>query len=242
MRGKKGLDYIDWSISMGMFIVAVTALFVFLKPGAHPESDQETLVKIVEKNFLEQTQWFVHETPLYVRNFQDLFGASQQALIHVRATGDIRFSAVRPASQARYEPITVTPGQVTFNCNITPCDSTNFTIIGTTTLVADTIDMEYECIPNNQPPVCTAILGATITYEGLQQIEINALSTANYNTIRNSWTYPLQKEFAIYQDGNKIIGGQEPTSQGNVFVKELKLQVINNQGVKTSTVINIKVW
>ncbi|HLC71989.1 MAG TPA: hypothetical protein VJH37_00235 [Candidatus Nanoarchaeia archaeon] len=242
MRGKKGLDYIDWSISMGMFIIAVTALFVFLKPGAHPESDQETLVKIVEKNFLEQAQWFIHETPLYVKHFQDLYGTGQQALIHVRAEGNIRFSAVRPASHGRYELITQTPRQLTFNCNIAPCDDSNFTIIGTTERMSDTIDLEYECIPANQPLTCTAILGATITYEGLQQAEINTLSTANYNTIRSSWMYPLQKEFAIYQDGNKIIGGQEPVQQGNIFVKELKMQVINAQGVKTPTVINIKVW
>ena len=241
MKGKKGLDYIDWSISMGIFIIAITALFVFLKPGARPDHNQDTLVSIVEKNFLEKTQWYVHETPIFVEHLADKWGSGQEALIEVKANGDIRFSAVKPSSDARYDPLQKTPTRITFNC-YTACDNTNFIMLGTTKKIQETIDMELQCTPSNQPSSCSAILGATVSRHGLQQSEINALKTTNYATLKNTWTYPLQREFALYQDGNKIIGGPEPGVQTNVFVKELKMNLINEQGAQTPTTINLRVW
>lgn len=242
MRGKKGLDYIDWSMSMGIFIIAIIALFVFLKPGARPEHDQDTLISIVEKNFLDQTQWFVHETPIFIKNFQDKWGSGADAVIDVRANGDIRFTALKPSPDNRFkQPIGKTPTKITLDCD-TSCDNTNFMIIGTTKKIQETTNMELECTPKNQPTVCTALLGATITHQGLQQNEISNLKTADYTALKNTWTYPLQKEFALYQDGTKISGGQEPAAQANVFVKELKLDIISDQGTQTPTTINIRVW
>ena len=241
MRGKKGLDFIDWSISMGIFIIAITALFVFLKPGARPQQDQDTLVTIVEQKFLGRAQWLVHETPIFMQQFQDRYGAGSEVLVDVRANGDMRFTAVRPSTHARYNPITRTGTRITFNCNA-DCSGTNFIIIGTTLRSSDTLDLEAECTPPNLPAACTAVLGATITHQGLRQAEIDALRAEDYNALKRAWTYPLQREFAIYQEGTKIIGGQEPVQQADVFVKELKMNRINDQGIQTPTIINIRVW
>ncbi len=241
MRGKKGLDYIDWSISMGIFIVAVTALFVFLKPGARPEHDQNTLINLVERQFVKETQWFVHETPIYIRSLQDTYGSGAQALVEVDANGDIRFTAVEPATESRYEPILRTGTKITFDCH-TSCNNNLFKLFGTTDAPLETTEMEVTCTPSNDPAVCKAVLGATVTYQGLQQGKITALQSADYNTVRTNWNYPLQKEFAIYQDGNKVIGGQEPTQQANIFVKEMKMNMIAADGAQTTTTINIRVW
>ena len=48
---KKGLAYIDWIISMGLFIVVVIAIFAFLKPGAKPIHESKGLINILETNF-----------------------------------------------------------------------------------------------------------------------------------------------------------------------------------------------
>ncbi|GEM_PF-2621498 len=244
MKGKKGLDYIDWSMSMGIFIIAVIALFIFLKPGARLEYDQETLTTMVEHNFMNRAQWFVHETPLFVRNFQDVAGGAQ-AFIRVYADGDMRFSAVKPATHARYDPITGVPGsRIEFNCN-SSCDGTNFTLIGITRNQNETIDMHMECIPSNNAAACTAVVGATVTRRGLQQDKIDELANptiTNYDTVKRAWTYPLQREFAMYQDGTKIIGGKEQAQQADIFVKEIKTEVISPSGTTRPTVISIRVW
>lgn len=227
---------------MGIFIIAVTALFVFLKPGVRPEHDQDTLINIIEKNFLDRTQWFVHETPLFIKNFQDKWGSGADAFIDVRADGDIRFTTLKPSPDNRFkQPITRTPTRITLDC-ASSCDNTNFMIIGTTRKMQETMNMELECTPKNQPAICAALLGATVSHQGLQQSEINNLKTADYTIVKNAWTYPLQREFALYQDGQKIIGSQEPSQQADIFVKELKMNIINDQGVKTPTTINIRVW
>ncbi len=244
MKGKKGLDYIDWSISMGIFIIAITALFIFLKPGARVEYDQETLITIVEHNFLNRVQWFVHETPLFVKHFQDVAGGTQ-VFIRAQADGDIRFTAIKPQTHSRYDPITGIPGRrIELNCNAS-CDGTKFMILGTTRYLNETIDMRVECVPSNNPAACTAILGATVTHRGLQQDKIDDLANptmTNYGTLKQAWTYPLRQEFALYQDGGKIIGGKEPTQQADIFVKEIKAEVISPSGAITPTTISIRVW
>ena len=239
MRGKKGLDYIDWSISMGIFIVAITALFVFLKPGARPEHNQDTLINLVERQFTKETQWFVHETPLFIEHFQALYGTGSPVEIKVEAD-DIHFTTVLQLPNL----ITVSglsTSTLRFNCQRIDCINT-FKLLGTTNNPLDTTQMELTCTPDNNPAACTAVLGATITYQGLNQNEISNLQTQQYAIIKNRWTYPLQKEFAIYKDDIKIIGGQEPAQQADVFVKELKTNVIDDQGIQTTATINIRVW
>lgn len=240
MRGKKGLDYIDWSISMGIFIVAVTALFVFLKPGARPEHDQDTLINIVERQFVKETQWFVHETPLFIENFHSLYGTGSQVEIKVEAD-DIRLATIQPQPTNLFIVSSLPTSNLRFNCQST-CDNTQFKLFGTTATPQETTQMEVTCTPSNDPVACTAVLGATVTYQGLQQNKIDTLHAQVYHTIKNIWNYPQQKEFAIYQDGNKIIGGQEPAQQANIFVKEMKMNMIAADGAQSTTTINIRVW
>lgn len=250
MKGKKGLDFIDWSISMGIFIIAVTALFVFLSPGSRPNYDQDTLLSMVEKQVVERAQWFVHETPLYVKKFQDKGSSGSQATIEVKSLGDAKISAVKPSSDPRYEPVQKSAARLMFDCRYT-CDGTNFTIISITKGPQETRDMDVRCTPSSEPSSCTALLGATITHHGLQQSEINVLADpqqTSYETLKQSWTYPLQREFALYQrdpatgQEKKIVGGQEPAQQANIAVKEIKMNLINDQGIQAPTIINIRVW
>ncbi|MBS3144089.1 hypothetical protein J4208_00735 [Candidatus Woesearchaeota archaeon] len=241
MRGKKGLDYIDWSISMGIFIVAITALFVFLKPGARPEHNQDTLINLVEQQFTKETQWFVHETPLFIEHFQALYGTGSPVEIKIEADM-MRLTTIRPPPSNIFIVSPLPATTVRWNCNAINCDNTQFKLFGTTNTVQESTQMEITCTPLNDPIACAAVLGATITHQGMQQSKITLLGTQDYNAIKSTWTYPLQKEFAIYQDGHKIIGGQEPAQQVEVFVKEANMNLVAADGTQTTTTINIRVW
>lgn len=241
MRGKKGLDYIDWSISMGIFIIAVTALFVFLKPGARPDYDQDTLLSLVQEQFVKQTHGYVHETPLFIARLEDKWGLGDEALVNVRTRGDMRFTAINPSNNAHFEAFVRTGTSITFNCHDL-CDNVNFTIIGTTQDRQNDLSLESECVPSNQPSACSAQVGATSTREGVKQSEIALLRSEDYLIIKQRWAYPHNQNFAIYQEGNKIIGAEEPGQQANVYAKEFKMNIINDQGIQTPTTINIKAW
>lgn len=241
IKHKKGVDVIDWSMSMGVFLIAVIALFIFLKPGAQPVHDEDTLISLVEKNILSRAQWYVHETPLFVKNFQDLWGSNQQAMIEVKATGDARFTAVIPETDGRYAIIDRSPTRVKLDCD-TSCDNTNFTLISATKKKQETIAFDLHCTPSTIPTACTALLGASITKQGLHAAELQQLQSENYNAVKTAWAYPQQKEFALYRDGAKIIGGEEPTQGGNIVVKELKTVTLSPTGSMTPTTISIRVW
>lgn len=242
INNKKGLDVIDWSMSMGIFLIAVIALFIFLKPGTQPLHDEDTLVAIIEKNLLEKTQWYVHETPLFVKHFQDLWGQNQQAIIEVKATGNARFTAIIPEVDRRYAIIEINPTRIKLDCD-TSCDNTNFTLISVTDKKEETIAFDLHCAPSTNPTACTALLGATITKQGLNAAALNQLQNQPYNArLKTDWTYPQEKEFALYRDGTKIIGGEEPTQGSNIVVKELKTTLLSATGGATPTTINIRVW
>ena len=57
MLRKKGVTYIDWIISMGLFIIVVVAVFAFFKPGTTPAFKSESLIASVENNFIEEASW-----------------------------------------------------------------------------------------------------------------------------------------------------------------------------------------
>lgn len=241
VKNKKGLDVIDWSMSMGIFLIAVIALFIFLKPGTQPLHDEDALISIIEKNILKKTQWQVHETPLFVKHFQDLWGQNQQAIIEVKAAGDARFTAIDPAADRRYAIIEINPTRVKLDCDLS-CDNTNFMLISATKKKQETVAFDLRCTPSTNPTACTAVLGATITKQGLNAAALNQVQNENYNAVKTAWTYPQQKEFALYRDGSKIIGGEEPAQGGNIVVKELKTTLLSATGSATPITISIRVW
>ena len=72
-NNKRGLDYIDWAMSLGLFLVAVIALFAFLKPGVQQPYDGENLLQIVEKNFFEETGTILKQTPVFIYHLVDKY-------------------------------------------------------------------------------------------------------------------------------------------------------------------------
>ena len=57
---------IDWVIAFGLFITYITLVFVFFKPGITDFYNQETLVTLVQDNFIEDTTWEISKTPIFI--------------------------------------------------------------------------------------------------------------------------------------------------------------------------------
>jgi len=63
---KKGLTYIDWSISIGLFIIYLLILFITFRPGAVDDYSSDHLTSMVEKNLREDTYQTMVRVPIYV--------------------------------------------------------------------------------------------------------------------------------------------------------------------------------
>ena len=59
MFNKRGLDYVDWVISIGTFVIAIIAILVYLQPGIRPEYEGRSLLNIVENNLFVNAKWEV---------------------------------------------------------------------------------------------------------------------------------------------------------------------------------------
>ena len=241
-KNKKGLDYIDWTLSMGMFLIIVIALFVFLRPGAQPAFEGKNLINIVEENLLIETDGAVKETPLFIKKLNQP-STGNPASVELTLSGNWRFSKISPASSPLFTPITVNPKKIKIECSSGSCSQV-FNVIWTPTKASPSDPLlDITCTPSADTSVCDAVLGSTETFEGVHQSFLTSLQTAGYATVKANWNFPDQKEFAIYLDGSPtpLIGGPDPGQQANVFVKELKYWLISGT-TRQPTTISLRVW
>ena len=240
-NNKRGLDYIDWAMSLGLFLVAVIALFAFLKPGVQQPYDGENLLQIVEKNFFEETGTILKQTPVFIYHLVDKYNpGSSNAEIKITIDSTWHIAAVQPNPTASLT-YAKQSAAVTWDCVFTPCDKKNFTISWApdNQNSADP-SIELDCAPSADTSSCDAALGATATQQGLQRALIDRLKTETYQTLKTRWNYPQTKGFAIYLDDVLEIGIMPP-AEGNIVAKEIKywkIQGSNRMPMK----IQIMVW
>jgi len=243
---KKGLDYIDWTLSMGLFLIVVVALFVFLKPGVQPTYSGENLLNIIETKFMEETATELKQKPLFVKKLKDKYGSSLEAKINVKITNKWQFKKIEPATSKGFD-IIFNNKKIVLDCNAIDCTQ-KFTLkllpVGQQ---QEEPIVEIKCIPDD-PTYCDALLGATETFEGVSNTLINKIKEKEYKTLKKEWKYPEQEEFAIYikappiySESLKLIGGEEAGPQTNIFVKELKYWIIKGTTRYPAT-ISIRVW
>ena len=63
---KQGDVHIDWAISMGLFLIGITMIIVFLKPGVQPLHQEEQLLNLLERQFIYDSSWTIKKLPLYL--------------------------------------------------------------------------------------------------------------------------------------------------------------------------------
>jgi len=63
---KKGLSYIDWSISIGIFIIFILALFILVVPSLDRRLDENYLVSIAETGLKDNTYYQIYNIPLFI--------------------------------------------------------------------------------------------------------------------------------------------------------------------------------
>jgi len=76
---KKGLGTaVDWIVAVGIFLVYFGLVFVFFKPGVQDVFDSDTLLTLVEDNFMNETEWTMTKTPIFIEKVGEGLGASEE--------------------------------------------------------------------------------------------------------------------------------------------------------------------
>ncbi|MDO8628576.1 MAG: hypothetical protein Q7R56_02380 [Nanoarchaeota archaeon] len=252
---KKGDTHIDWAISMGLFIVAIMMIVIFIKPGIQPLHQEENLLNILEKQFLQTSTWTIHQLPLYIEQ-QEKRNGNQQPIITLTIPEWAFSNCEQKTTSTQQGTISTTCGTTaTIQCTSdTPSTCKNH-IIHVTYYPTQPEPAE----PEFQTPLCTNTnndnldedincqytLGATEELKGISNDKLTNLSQANYATIKQQWHYPEEKHFAIYKitpSGEEKINGGDPFGAKNTYVREIKYWTINKEGERTPLTISIRSW
>ncbi len=240
------MNYIDWSFSLGIFILTIIAIFVYLKPGVEPEYDQKNLISLIEEQFIKETFWTVKVTPLFIQQLEDTYvdgsGATQQAKVKVNRSADWDLAIIDPPTT---DIMHSSSGlQETFTCTTSLCTSEEFTLIFSpaSSIVPDPTDIAMKCEPSSNPSECDASMGSSDDVKGIDQAKLTVLTTADYGQLKQQWNFPTSREFAIFVDNLPVTTSPAPGDQDDVMVKEIKIYKIDANGNRIPTVVNMRVW
>lgn len=268
---KKG-SHTDWVISIGIFLVYLVGLFILLRPGVTPVYKPEFLLENLERNFMNNVSWEVSEIPLFVEKcIEDTRGGNTiETRIEIKDehTPDalFRFSNVIEPAGEDYD--TEDGNTFTLECfgedtttarpSISSPPLKKFILVYYPT-ERDSINPEFTekdnmCTTNKDEEKCKAYLGASTSKSGIKEEWLTELENINYADLKTQWGFPDEKEFAIYvSDSNSLvqkIGIKDsagnfvgpPQGVSNIFVKEIKTNILSDEGILTPTTINLRVW
>lgn len=258
MRGKKGDVHVDWAISMGIFLVAVIAIFVIFKPGIKPIHKENVLLDIIEDEFRRNVTWTVNKLPIFIEGLGHLTNNNLGVHVNFRNSEWI-ISKCESSGNV---------GDLSINC-----DGSHSVVKCLSGVCKDIV--EFIFYPNeannwkqNDPeivfpvcryedgedasgdPNCNILLGSTESINGISPGWLNKLKQlgidGKYNEVKNAWDYPPERDFAIYEvmpngDENLVVGG-DPFDQRNVFVREIKYWLLTSGMERHSSTISIRVW
>ncbi len=248
IANKKGLHVIDWTISMGIFLVAIVSIFIFLKPGSQPKYEGSTLISIVENNFLKETSWQIKKTPIFIKRLENdpSSGISGIAIVEINPNHD-------PNTNWKIQTITPQPPNFRFNilstkieieCNPGVCQAFPNPLVLIYKPDSNNRnkypEISLDCSPTNQQ-YCNAFLGSTETLNGISQIKLNDLIAKDYSQVKTQWSFPSEREFRIFINNIELFNNTSQ-SLGNVFAKEIKIYTLDSLGNLMPITINIQVW
>ena len=243
---KRGLGYVDWAISMGLFIIVVLAIFIFLKPGAKPVYDNENLLDLVDNNFISSNKWQIIDVPVFVKRMDKQTTEQNPRPLEAELTYSHNFTAdiIEPA----INPLEIThasaavPRKITIKCrdpNLQSCANIKLNLIlKPQSRQYPDPDIGITCIPIGGQ-FCRIEAGASEFLEGLKE---SITSSQDYTSLKEEWNFPESKEFVVYVNNRQVTSSPPQPSVTNVFTRTKKYWILKDNGEREPVEINMRVW
>lgn len=242
MRGRRGLGYVDWIVSLGTFLVVVLAIFVFLQPGAKKVQEKEMLVDRVMSRFEAQGAWDVLRVPLFVRRLDAMYTTNAGTF---PAKIDVPFSgSFGLGNSIASQNVVLTPSSssIEIRCALSQCvDEEIVFFFYPQVQGVQLLDARLQCTPSNGPE-CVAVLGASEHRRGLNPQYLSGLSAQGYATVKQGLQLPANREFSLQVGGVSVVNSPHEPVQGDVVVRNDDLWFVAQTGEKVSKRVSVKVW
>ena len=253
MFNKKGLSYIDWMISMGLFLLVVIMIFTFLRPGSTPEFQSPELFEILESNFYQNTSWYTASLPIAINKM----GSNIIITLEHNSTADWKFLDFSIPPQYSNLDYTLSDFGINIYCLSSPC-STNtdpnspYPGVYITSIKKPTAEpqkkynLQSSC--NGDASNCSYNLGSTEYFTGLNLRSVLDLKNKPYQDLKQGWNYPLTREFILnlyYLNGSHIMLSSPSfpaPPEANIFVKEINTAILDSDGSREQIILNMQIW
>ncbi|MBT4334288.1 hypothetical protein HOD61_00530 [archaeon] len=197
---KKGLSYVDWAISFGLFVIYLLAIFILIKPDVIDSYDSDFLNSIVQQGLEEDVYIDLTTYPLFIdtvspgshisldliNNFQ--FLNNTNTVILDNNSNKLNFSRSSTRLNFDYD---FTNGMNDFKIIYSEkLNYSNHVPFGETSISAN------------------YTIGIAEHRKGVYTTFFNDLHDIDYYDLKTKWGYPIQNEFAIeiYNGSDLTIG------------------------------------
>ncbi len=258
---RNGAIHVDWAISMGLFLVYITVMFVLIKPGYFVENKPESLFNIIDNNFVKSITTNVKEIQLVVERCVGQGQAGQNSKITLK--DDKRkygFSELMDENRNiinNLQGVSVTENEIEINCENGNMPIENKKIFLATSYPKEHYDFSnsdnfpkytFECGINSARN-CEVSLGIITEFLGFNEAYLNQLKIVPYETIINDWGFPENNKLKISVkkinsnvDPILISDNSEAPENTNVFLREYNWIYIDNWNNRESIKVSTFVW
>jgi hypothetical protein len=217
-------------------------IIIFIRPQLEPKEEKESLMSIIEEGFYTATEWTVKETPVVVTKLMKTYteaGVTQPSRVFINHSKSYQ-GILTPTPSSKLTISGNNPWVI--ECSVTTCTNEQLT------LIVVPIDIHTPNLPlldircvSPTGNICDASIGATLSTKGVSDAAVTQLTTKGYETLKNEWNFPSDKEFAILINGNPTIASSSSPT-GNVYVKEKPYWKSDSHNIRTPITITFKAW
>lgn len=247
MADKRGVaSHLDWIIGITLFMFYVLFIIVTLKPGVQPLHKGDTLLLMVQDNFISNVTWDITKVPIFVKPH-----CVNEETPYASFNFPEEFSDWDNSNTKLYNKLNNQGVDFSIQGNLIAY----FGISG-----AD--KKEYFLLHSNDPDFiirtdrhslssCSEgvefIYGIPETLKGLSIKKISYLQTEyNYNKLKTDWNYPETNDFNITininNEKHEISGKRAPPGNANVYVKQFTEFILGDKGEQIPATVIISAW
>jgi hypothetical protein len=249
---KNGLLYIDWSISIGIFVIFVLALFILVVPSLDRRLDEGYLITIAETGLKGEAYYSMYNLPLFVDS-------------EVIETG-VKISVDLPhyPEVASYDSIVVTDKDYSeISSEISSSGLINFGPVDLITgvnqfnilyLIGESHSSDN---PSGSSTInCGSFMDCTFGIEErligfsrnkLDGLFVDCITYEKYTEFKESLSYPSQKEISVSINVSESsvlyeCTFKEPESLDSVYALSWKDKILNFNGSLEEVTVVLRTW
>lgn len=234
---------VDWTISMGIFILAVTSIIALLQPGSVSRAGTPVLLDELMGRVMAATAIEIRETPMVIHQLFDVDPISGDPItlaVTLQGSG-WAFTNVSEVGGVGGSPLTTSAGgtTATFHC-LGTCLDRVVRLLYARVGQGDYV-LEKSCSTGDLT-LCDATLGSTVSFEGVDQQALYSLGS--YGALKSQWQVPDQYDFGIYllEPWQQTIVQGPLKQQGPVHADQRTAWFVSGDGQRVPIVLQVRVW